>query len=120
MKPLHEQHCEACRRDAPRVTPQEIETLLPQIPHWQIQTVDGIDQLSRTYRFDNFVDALAFANRIGELAEAEFHHPAILVEWGRVNLRWWSHKIKGLHVNDFVMAAKSDRLYADPQASAGA
>jgi len=56
---------------------------------------------------------LRFANRVGEIAEAEGHHPAILTEWGKVNVAWWTHKIKGLHKNDFIMAAKTDCLYLD-------
>jgi 4a-hydroxytetrahydrobiopterin dehydratase len=73
---------------------------------------DGIPRLERQYRFRSFVDALAFTNRVGEIAEAEGHHPAILTEWGRVTVSWWTHKIRGLHRNDFVMAAKTDRLAA--------
>ncbi len=117
MTPLSEQSCVACKRGAPLATEAEITQFMPQIPDWNIVEIDGIRRLHRRYRFDNFTAAMAFANRIGELAEAEFHHPAILIEWGKVELTWWSHKIKGLHVNDFVMAAKSDALY--PQHDGG-
>jgi 4a-hydroxytetrahydrobiopterin dehydratase len=72
---------------------------------------NGIPQLERVYKFKSFIEALAFTNRVGEFAEAEGHHPAILVEWGRVTVTWWTHKIKGLHRNDFVMAARTDQLY---------
>ncbi len=67
-------------------------------------------RLQRVYRFENFADALAFTARVGELAESERHHPALLTEWGRVRVTWFTKKIKGLHRNDFVMAAKTDRL----------
>ncbi|GIT24315.1 MAG: hypothetical protein CM1200mP41_03590 [Gammaproteobacteria bacterium] len=73
--------------------------------------MNGIEQISRIYAFDNFVDAIAFTNRIGDLAETEGHHPALLTEWGRVTVRWWTHKIRGLHRNDLIMGAKSDALY---------
>ncbi|SPC67360.1 probable pterin-4-alpha-carbinolamine dehydratase [Ustilago sp. UG-2017b] len=68
------------------------------------------DALHRTYKFKDFTSAQAFANNLGELAEAERHHPAIMVEWGRVTVWWWSHAISGLHKNDFVMAAKTEEL----------
>ena len=63
------------------------------------------------FKFKNFVQALEFTNQVGRLAEEECHHPALLTEWGRVTVTWWTHKIKGLHRNDFVMAAKTDELY---------
>jgi 4a-hydroxytetrahydrobiopterin dehydratase len=80
------------------------------LPDWQIRNQDGVDQLTRAFVFKNFSQALEFTNRVGELAEAEGHHPAILTEWGRVTVSWWTHKIGGLHRNDFIMAAKTDRL----------
>lgn len=111
FRPLRQERCVACRADSPRVTTQEIQELSPQIPEWNIVERDGVPQLTRTYKFKNFVEALAFTNRVGELAEAENHHPALLTEWGKVTVRWWTHKIKGLHRNDFVMAAKCDALF---------
>lgn len=104
-------HCEACRIDAPKVTPQQISLLKPQIPEWDMVTIDGIDQLQRTYKFSDFAKALEFTNAVGALAESEGHHPALLTEWGSVKVFWWSHKIRGLHRNDFIMAAKTDQLY---------
>ena len=103
--------CVACRRDAPTVTDAEIASFHPQVPDWEIVERDGVDRLQRAFAFDNFVDALAFTNRVGELAEEQAHHPALLTEWGRTTVTWWTHKIKGLHRNDFVMAAKTDLLY---------
>jgi 4a-hydroxytetrahydrobiopterin dehydratase len=107
---LTAERCTACRADAPRVTAAEIAALQPSIPEWQLAERDGIPRLERTFRFPDFVQALAFTNRVGELAEAEGHHPALLTEWGRVTVSWWTHKIRGLHRNDFIMAAKTDRL----------
>jgi 4a-hydroxytetrahydrobiopterin dehydratase len=85
--------------------------LHPQVPDWQIVERDQIKRLERAFKFKNFVEALQFTNRVGELAEEEGHHPALMTEWGRVTVTWWTHKIKGLHRNDFIMAAKTDGLY---------
>ena len=112
MATLVGERCVACRADAPRVTEQEIAVLKPQIPAWQLVEREGIPRLERTYRFKNFKEALAFTNRVGEIAEAEGHHPALLTEWGKVTVSWWTHKIKGLHRNDFIMAAKTDKIAA--------
>lgn len=109
-KTLKNEHCEACRADAPRVTQTEIDALLPQLSGWAIVSVEGCRQLERNFNFPNFMEALMFTNKVGALAEEEGHHPALLTEWGRVRVRWWTHKIKGLHRNDFVMAARTDAL----------
>ncbi len=111
MTELNQQHCEACRADAPQVSDTELAVLIKQIPDWVPEVRDGIMQLERVFKFKNFIDAIAFTNKVGELAEAEGHHPALLTEWGRVTVTWWSHKIKGLHRNDFIMAARTDQLY---------
>lgn len=110
MNHLREQQCEACRADAPQVTAQQAVELRQQIPDWEQIDDGGVAQLRREFAFPNFADALAFANRVGQLAEQQGHHPAILVEYGRVTVRWWTHKIKGLHRNDFIMAARTDQL----------
>ena len=110
MTKLLSQHCEACHRDAPHATEAEIADYLPQIPEWEIIEEGFMKRLQRVYRFENFADALAFTVRVGELAESERHHPSLLTEWGRVRVTWFTKKIKGLHRNDFVMAAKTDRL----------
>lgn len=104
--------CEACRIGAPLATVEEREQYMAQLPDWSIVTIDGVDRLVRRYKFGNFIEALAFTNKVGELAEAQGHHPALLTEWGGVEVSWWSHKIKGLHKNDFIVAAKTDGLYS--------
>ena len=111
MPRLVEQSCVACRRDAPTVTAEEIAELHPQVPDWELVELDGIPRLTRSYGFENFAQALDFTTRAGEVAEQEGHHPALLTEWGRTTVTWWTHKIKGLHRNDFIMAAKTDELY---------
>lgn len=111
MTELTQLKCEACRADAPRVTDAELAEFHRQIPEWEILIEEGVQRLRRVFSFKNFREALAFTQKVGELAEAEDHHPRIVTEWGRVGVTWWTHKIKGLHRNDFVMAAKTDRLY---------
>ena len=110
MASLAQQKCVACRRDAPTVTDAEIAELQPQVPEWEIVEDDGVKKLRRVFSFADFTQALRFTNAVGEIAEAEGHHPALLTEWGRTTVTWWTHKIRGLHRNDFVMAAKTDEL----------
>jgi len=107
------ERCVACRRDAPRVPDEEATALTPQIPDWTREEHDGVPRLVRTFRVPTFRDALAFTRRVGELAEEEGHHPTLLTAWGKVTVSWWSHKIRGLHRNDFIMAAKTDALARD-------
>ena len=110
MTDLHQMKCVACRAGEPTVTDAEIADLLPHVQQWQVREVDGMKRLERVFKLKNFVQALEFTNKIGAIAEEENHHPLIITEWGRVTVNWWSHKIKGLHKNDFIMAAKSDEL----------
>ena len=110
MSELTKIKCISCNRDAPQVTEDEIAVYKPQIPEWTILEHEGISRLERIFRFPDFSQAMSFTNRVGDLAEAEDHHPAILTEWGSVKITWWTHKIRGLHRNDFVAAAKTDQL----------
>lgn len=110
MTDLTKATCEACSADAPKVSEAELAELLRQIPDWNIEVRDGVMQLERAYTFRTFKHALAFTNAVGEIAETENHHPALLTEWGKVTVTWWSHSIKGLHRNDFIMAARTDVL----------
>ena len=109
---LVRERCVACRRDSPKVTDEEITALRPQIPEWQLIETDGIKRLERAFKFRNFADALDFTAKVGEAAEAEGHHPRLTVEWGRVGVEWWPHKIRGLHRNDLIMSSKTDEIYA--------
>ena len=112
MGVLAEEGCVACRPDTPRMTAAEIGALKREIPEWSVVEREGIPRLERVFAFPNFVEALAFTNAVGALAEAAGHHPALTTEWGRVTVGWWTHAIAGLHRNDFVMAAKTDERYA--------
>jgi 4a-hydroxytetrahydrobiopterin dehydratase len=110
MSMLSAERCVACRRDSPRVSEAEIAELEREVSGWQLLERDGVARLERVFHFPSFADALTFTNRVGALAEAEGHHPALLTEWGRTTVTWWTHKIRGLHRNDFIMAAKTDVL----------
>ncbi|RXE87182.1 4a-hydroxytetrahydrobiopterin dehydratase [Pseudoalteromonas sp. A757] len=111
MSDLSAQKCEACRADAPKVSDEELAVLIKQIPDWVPEVRDDIMQLERVYKFKNFKQAIAFTNKVGDMAEEEGHHPGLLTEWGKVTVTWWSHSIKGLHKNDFICAAKTDEVF---------
>jgi len=113
MTQLYQEKCVACRRDSPHVTDDEIAQLHPAVSEWQLVSDDGIPKLNRVFRFRNFEQALGFTNAVGDLAESEGHHPKLVTEWGRVGVTWWTHKIRNLHRNDFIMAAKTNHLYKD-------
>lgn len=111
MASLVQMKCRACREGEPTVTEAEIAEFRPQVPEWKMVERDGMKRLERVFKFKDFAQALEFTNTVGGIAEAEGHHPALLTEWGRVTVTWWTHKIRGLHRNDFIMAAKTDQLY---------
>ena len=110
MSNLAELRCVACRGGEPTLTPEQIAELQPQVPDWRVAEVDGVPRLERTFKFRDFIEAIAFTNKVGLIAEKQDHHPLIMTEYGRVTVAWWTHKIKGLHQNDFIMAAKTDLL----------
>jgi 4a-hydroxytetrahydrobiopterin dehydratase len=109
---LAAERCVPCRSGAAPVGEPEAAALLGELSGWRIVERDGVRRLERAFGFPDFASALAFTNRVGTLAEAEEHHPSLLTEWGRVTVTWWTHAIGGLHRNDFVMAAKTDRTYS--------
>jgi len=111
MKSLKQMKCVPCQGGEPPLTEEEINQLKPDVPKWHINEKDGIKKLERAYEFKDFAQALSFTNKVGEIAEEEGHHPVIITEWGKVTVTWWTHKIDGLHQNDFIMAAKTDSLY---------
>ncbi|KJY82816.1 pterin-4-alpha-carbinolamine dehydratase [Vibrio galatheae] len=107
---LDELRCESCTSSAVALGAEERRLLLTELEDWQMLERDGIPQLEKVYKFKNYKLAWEFANKVSQLAEEEFHHPSILLEWGKVTVTWWSHSIKGLHQNDFICAAKCDGL----------
>lgn len=103
--------CEACRADAPKATDEQIQNFLSNYSEWKLIKEGEIPQLVRSFKFPNYTESVKFTNKIAELSDIEDHHPAITLEWGRVKVVWWTHKINGLHENDFIMSAKSDEIY---------
>jgi len=112
MDELSKLKCVACRGGEPTLTDAELAELHPQVSDWEVINVDGIKRLQRVFKLKNFIEAVAFTNKIAMVSEKEDHHPLIITEWGKVTIQWWTHKIKGLHRNDFIMAAKTDTLFS--------
>jgi 4a-hydroxytetrahydrobiopterin dehydratase len=110
MKELANLHCSPVTANTPRLPGREISRLSAELPRWETHLQKGMLRLEKSYQFKEFSQALAFTNRLGQLANQEDHHPAILTEWGKVTVAWWTHKIKGLSMNDFIMAAKTENL----------
>ncbi|HKQ62686.1 MAG TPA: 4a-hydroxytetrahydrobiopterin dehydratase [Candidatus Polarisedimenticolaceae bacterium] len=111
MGGLSRETCSACRGGDPALTEAEIAALRAEVPTWTVEVREGIARLERRFSLHDFAGALAFTVRVGELAEQANHHPALLTEWGGVTVTWWTHKIRGLHRNDFIMAARTDEAY---------
>jgi 4a-hydroxytetrahydrobiopterin dehydratase len=112
MAELAGETCVPCRGGEPTLGEDELEALLPEIPGWRVEERGGVKRLERSFRFPDFASALEFTVGVGGKAEEAGHHPALLTEWGRVTVSWWTHAIGGLHRNDFVMAARTDGVYA--------
>lgn len=112
-EPLTTQHCVPCQIGGTPLTPAEIKEEVKALgsPEWKV--LDH-KKLAKTFTCKNFVEALAFMNRIGEAAEYQGHHPNLhLHDFKKVRVVWWTHKIDGLHHNDFIMAAKTDKAFAE-------
>ena len=108
---LAELKCSVCQADDPPMPDEEIQACLEKVPKWQVIEEDRVKKLRRVFHFDDYIATLAFTNAVAQAAEEAGHHPALLTEWGRVTVTWWTHKIHGLHRNDFIMAARTDLLY---------
>jgi 4a-hydroxytetrahydrobiopterin dehydratase len=109
---LRQSRCTACRGGEPVLSEGEIRLLQPQVPEWHVVERDGVRRLERAFRFPDFRSAMAFAVAVGEVAEGEGHHPDLHVGYGRVTVETWTHAIGGLHRNDFIIAAKTDDVFA--------
>lgn len=103
---LADQKCVPCKGETPPLSQEEIDKLRNEIPDWEITG----DHIEKTYKFPNFVEAMKFANRITNIAQAEDHHPDLHISWGKVRVELTTHAINGLSANDFIVAAKIDRL----------
>jgi len=111
MNELAGMHCTAVAANTPQLNDDEIGQYQAKLPDWEIYQKGGEPRLEKVFQFKDFNQALKFTNQVAEIANEEDHHPAILTEWGKVTVTWWTHKIRGLHLNDFIMAAKTDQLY---------
>jgi 4a-hydroxytetrahydrobiopterin dehydratase len=107
MTDLASKTCVPCTGDVPPLEGEELEALSRQVPEWEVVEEH---HLKREFRFGNFREALAFVNRVGELAEEQAHHPDIAFGWGRVEITIFTHKIDGLTESDFILAAKVERF----------
>jgi len=112
MDDLAQSSCVPCRGGVPTLTDEEVALLAPRVPDWRVIEVDGVRRIERMFTFTNFRRALEFTVAVGELAEREQHHPDLHLAWGKVRVETWTHKIRGLHTNDFILAAKTDAIYA--------
>jgi 4a-hydroxytetrahydrobiopterin dehydratase len=112
--PLAQRRCVPCEGGVPPLGPEQVAPLMAQLEGWTVEEADGHQQLAKAFRFRNFVEAVDFVNRITPVAEAEGHHPDLLVAWGRVRVQLWTHVAGGLTENDFVLAAKIDQLASQP------
>lgn len=105
---LIQKKCIPCEVGGPALTPEEARALMAQVPGWVLAT-DG-KQITRTFPFKDFAQALQFANKVGDIAETEGHHPDLHVSWGRVMVELWTHAVGGLSENDFIVAAKINTI----------
>ena len=113
MTDLTMKKCVPCESDIPPMDEEEIKEIQKEVAEWDVVKVDGVPHLKRSFNFKNFAEALAFTNKIGEIAEEQGHHPVIELTWGKVTVEWWTHNIEGLHQNDFIMAAKTNHFYEE-------
>ena len=105
---LAAKHCVPCRGGTPPLKGAGLDSLAAQIPGWKVTESHHIE---REFKFPDFVSALGFVNKIGDVAEREGHHPDLTLSWGRVHVLTYTHSIKGLSESDFILAAKIDQLY---------
>ena len=107
MSELASKTCAPCKGGTPPLAGKELEALAKEVPQWKV--VDG-HHLRRAFKFPDFVQALAFVNKVGALAESQGHHPDIFLAWGKAEVTTWTHSINGLSEGDFILAAKIDQF----------
>ncbi|MAT45299.1 MAG: 4a-hydroxytetrahydrobiopterin dehydratase [Anaerolineaceae bacterium] len=108
---LYELNCTRVNKNDDPATVEQIREWIKELDAWKIGKVEGKDRLTKEFKFGNFMNALNFTNQVGELAEKQDHHPVIVTEWGKVTVTLWTHVIDGLHKNDFILAAKIDKIF---------
>ena len=111
MDSLADRDIVLCKKGTPPLTEAEYAPLLMQLPGWDLVTLDGIERLQRSYFFEDPSDATAFSRFLSSIADEADHHPYLIPEANRLIVMWGTHSIKGLHLNDFIMAARSDEAY---------
>ena len=111
MAMLNQLKCTVCHAGDIPLGDAETKEFLDQVPDWITYIDMGTQKIRSKYRFIDFISAMEFTQKVGNLAEMKGHHPVITTEWGNVTVVWWTHKIEGLHKNDFIMATKTDRIY---------
>ncbi|WP_439183014.1 4a-hydroxytetrahydrobiopterin dehydratase [Carboxylicivirga taeanensis] len=111
MSELSNLKCEACSVGAKRVTTEEIKSLMEELKGWELIVEGDVQKLKRVFHTDDFIQSVSLTNAIAQLAEAEDHHPKIILEYSSVTVLWWTHKINGLHKNDFIMAYNTSLAY---------
>ncbi len=112
MALLAELKCTVCQAGDTPLDKAEIREKLADLPGWSVKEESGVKKLSRVFKFKDYLSVLDFTHKVGLLAEEEGHHPMLITEWGKVTVVWWTHKINGLHLNDFIMASKTNSLYS--------
>lgn len=118
MAHLSKESCIPCRAGLP-LGSAEIGSLWRELPGWGIASRNGVKRLEKCFAFPDFTKALAFTVQVGRMADKQDHHPEILLEWGKATVSWWTHKVRGLHRNDFICAAKTDVLSGAPRRRVG-
>jgi 4a-hydroxytetrahydrobiopterin dehydratase len=103
---LSEKRCVPCEGGTPPLEEFKVKDLMKEVPLWSLKN----GRLFRQFKFRNFLEAMKFVNTVAKLAEEESHHPDILIHYNRVDLDLWTHAVKGLSENDFILAAKIDRF----------
>ena len=107
---LEKMSCDRCKVESLTISSNEAKRLIQFVPSWTLKSSELGHTLTRKFMFKTFADAFQFASKVAELADQQDHHPKLVIEWGKVSIFWWTHSVNGLHMNDFIMAAKTDAL----------
>lgn len=110
MTTLKDRQCEPCHNDSAPMERNEALKQLESLNGWRIESLNGTDRLTKTYKFSQYTKGLEFATAVGSIAEEVGHHPIMTIGWCEVTVDWWTHNINGLHLNDFIMADRCDHL----------
>jgi 4a-hydroxytetrahydrobiopterin dehydratase len=113
--PISVERCVRPRFGDKPLTPEEIADLMPVVPGWDVVEDIRSTRLCKSFPFEDWSGVMEFAELVGDQAVLDDHHPKLTLAWGRVTVEWWTHVIGGLHRNDFIMACRTNHLYADVQ-----